>query len=77
MVQAATVEVFGIRPVMLKEIEFKKALFLPENDSQRVEVIFSPNGEKETSFCIYSHPGGEEQTPKSWTVHAIGKIRLA
>jgi hypothetical protein len=74
MAQAATREAFGARPFVLKEIEFKKALFLPEKGSQVVQVILSPQKDEETSFSIYSSPGKVEQPQKSWTLHAIGKI---
>ena len=74
MAQAATVEAFGTGPFVLKEIEFKKALFLPEKGSQMVQVILSPHGDEETSFSVYSSPGEVVQPQKSWILHAIGKI---
>ncbi len=75
MARAATVEAFGARPFVLKEMEFKKALFLPEKGSHMVQVVLSPNGNEETFFSIYSSPREVEPLQKSWTLHATGKIR--
>jgi acyl transferase domain-containing protein len=73
MAQAATREAFGMKPFVLKEIAFKKALFLPDEGCQMVQIILSPDGDEETSFSVYSSPGKVPQ--KSWILHATGKIR--
>lgn len=75
MAEAATVETFGSRPFVLKEVEFKKALFLPEKRPQMVQVILSSYRDEETSFSIYSCPEEVEQSQKSWVLHVTGKIR--
>jgi acyl transferase domain-containing protein/acyl carrier protein len=71
MALAAAVEVFGAQSIALKDIEFRKALFLPEGGSLTIQVILSPGADGAASFHIHSCSG------KAWTLHATGKICLA
>jgi myxalamid-type polyketide synthase MxaE and MxaD len=73
---AAAVEVFGARSVLLKDIEFRKALFLPEDGTHRIQTILSQSADGAASFQIYGCPGGVERSGKSWTLHADGKVCL-
>jgi len=75
MALAAAAEVFGVGPRVLTEIEFQKALFVPQSGSRMVQTILSPNGAGEASFRIYSRPAGGEGEHQSWTLHATGRIR--
>jgi len=70
MALAAAVEVFGAQSVALKDIEFRKALFLPEGGTYTIQVILSQGAEGATSFHIYSCSG------QSWMLHATGKVSL-
>jgi myxalamid-type polyketide synthase MxaD len=76
MALAAAVEVFGAQSVALKDIEFRKALFLPEGGTHRIQVILSQGAEGAASFHIYSCPGGGVHSGRSWMLHATGKICL-
>jgi acyl transferase domain-containing protein/acyl carrier protein len=71
MALAAAVEVFGDQPFALKDIEFHKALFLPESGTHTIQVILAPGADGAASLHIYSRPG--EQAVKAWTLHATGK----
>jgi acyl transferase domain-containing protein/acyl carrier protein len=71
MAVAAAVEVFGERSFALKDVEFDRALFLPESATHTVQVILSPGADGAASFHIYSRP--DDQASKSWTLHATGK----
>jgi acyl transferase domain-containing protein/acyl carrier protein len=71
MALAAAVEVFGEQSAALKDVEFNRALFLPESGTRTIQVILSPGADGAASFHIYSRPG--EQADKSWTLHATGK----
>ncbi len=71
MALAAAAEVFDEQPVALKDVEFDRALFLPESGTQAIQVILSPSADGAASFHIYSRAG--EQAKKSWTLHAQGK----
>ena len=73
MALAAAVEVFGAQSVALKDIEFRKALFLPEGGTRTIQVILSPGADGEASFHIYSCAGGEAHSGNSWMLHATGK----
>jgi myxalamid-type polyketide synthase MxaE and MxaD len=70
MALAAAVEVFGAQPVALKDIEFRKALFLPEGVTYTIQLILSQGVDGAASFHIYSCSG------KSWMLHATGKVCL-
>ncbi len=74
MALAAAVEVFGAQSFALKDIEFHRALFLPDGGTHTIQVILSPGADGAASFHIYSCPGGIEQSSKSWTLHATGKV---
>ncbi|MGB9513234.1 MAG: beta-ketoacyl synthase N-terminal-like domain-containing protein, partial [Candidatus Acidiferrum sp.] len=74
MALAAAVEVFGGQSVALRDIEFRKALFLPEGGAHTIQVILSQAVEGAASFGIYSCSGGVGCSDKSWTLHAVGKV---
>ncbi|GCF09103.1 type I polyketide synthase [Dictyobacter arantiisoli] len=76
MAQAASREALGDRKHILKEIELKKLLLLPETGSQKVQVVLSYDSNQQASFSIYSHTIGMPEQPHSlWTLHATGKIQ--
>ena len=74
MALAAAVEVFGAQSVGLQDIEFRKALFLPEGVALTVQVILSQGADGAAEFHIYSRAAGAESTGKSSILHATGKI---
>ena len=45
MIQAAAAEAFGQGPYVLKEIELKKLLLLPEECAQKVQVVLSTSAD--------------------------------
>ena len=70
MALAAAKEIFDKENYALEDIEFKKALFLPnKNNAQVLQLIYQP---KEAVFCIYSRSNNGNQ---SWTLHSTGIIR--
>lgn len=79
MIQAAATEAFGQGPHVLKEIELKKLLLLPELGAQKVQVVLSAlastQDARHLSFHVYSHATGAPEQPRnSWTLHASGQI---
>ena len=76
MACTAAVEVLGAQPFVLKEIEFRKALFLPENGTQALQLILSRGADGGAAFHIYSCLGGVPHSERSWTLHATGKVCL-
>jgi acyl transferase domain-containing protein len=76
MALAAAVEVFSAQSVVLKDIEFRKALFLPEGEIRTIQVILSQGADGAASFYIYSCAGVVAHSGKSWMLHATGKACL-
>jgi acyl transferase domain-containing protein len=76
MALAAAEEAFGVGPHVLEKVTFKKALFLPENGSQTVQLVVSPQSIGEASFQFFSLAAGVGQEQTAWTLHATGTIRL-
>jgi myxalamid-type polyketide synthase MxaE and MxaD len=74
MALAAAAEVFSTRSLVLKDIEFRKALFLPDGKTPTIQVILSPDGDGTASLQVYSCPSGVQQPNRSWTLHATGRI---
>ncbi|MFQ5794194.1 MAG: type I polyketide synthase [Candidatus Bipolaricaulia bacterium] len=76
MVLAASEEIFGPGPHVLEKVAFKKALFLPEDDTQTVQLVISAEMPGTASFQFFSFQAGNAEQQTSWTLHAIGTIRL-
>jgi myxalamid-type polyketide synthase MxaE and MxaD len=74
MALAAAVEVFGAGPWMISEMQFHKALFLPENVSRCVQAMLSTATPGEGTFQVYSRPSGHGSGEEPWVLHATGRI---
>jgi acyl transferase domain-containing protein/acyl carrier protein len=74
MAMAAAAEVFGAQSVALKDIEFRKALFLPEGETHTLQTILTEGADGPASFQIYSCAGGVAHARRSWMLHATGKV---
>ncbi len=77
MVLSAAEEAFGPGAHVLEDLEFKEALFLPEDGDRLAQLIFSAQSVGETSFRFFSLPDGSERNGHSWTLHATGKVRYS
>lgn len=68
---AAAREAFGIgvSALSMENIEFYKALFLPEGETCKLQILVDPNN---GSFRIYSQSNAVELT---WTLHARGTVK--
>jgi acyl transferase domain-containing protein len=78
IVLAAAAEVFGEAPRILKELEFRRALFVSEDEAQLLQLVLSPIGNGEVTFHLYSEPNeiierGHEPNPV-WALHVTGNI---
>jgi acyl transferase domain-containing protein/aryl carrier-like protein len=72
MALAAAREVFGEGPCALEEVEFQRALFLPDGEMTRLQMIFDPGA---ASFNIYSRTKDPKQPGmQQWRRHATGKL---
>jgi myxalamid-type polyketide synthase MxaE and MxaD len=73
--QAGADEICGAGAYFLQDVEFHKVLFLPEDGTRKVQLIFSPNAHGETAFQIYSQSRDTGRNPM-WILHATGNISL-
>jgi len=69
---AAAREALGSRSIALADVEFHRALFLPDGASTTLQVIVAPGADGTASFQIYS--SSAQGGPSSWTLHASGKV---
>ncbi len=74
MALAAGAETFPSQSFALKDVEFRKALFIPDGGARTTQVILSPGADAATSVQIYSCARGSEQTNRTWTLHATAKL---
>jgi myxalamid-type polyketide synthase MxaE and MxaD len=76
MALAAAVEAFPSQSFVLRDMEFRKALFILEGGTRTLQVILSPGAgaDAAASVYIYSCPGDMEQANRSWTLHATAKV---
>jgi myxalamid-type polyketide synthase MxaD len=81
MALTAAVEVFGSQSLLMNEIVFHKALFLPDGVTPAIQVILSPDADGAAEFYIYSRGdvarSGSDgaHSDDSWTLHASGNVR--
>ena len=73
MALAAAVEAFGAQSVALKDIEFRKALFLPEGETRTASGDPLSGRGWSGSFSHLQLPGGRGQSGKSWMLHATAR----
>jgi acyl transferase domain-containing protein/aryl carrier-like protein len=69
MALAAAREVFGEGAYVLEDLEFRKALFLPEASDPRLQTVVNP---QHATVEIYSYTPTEESR---WMLHAAAKLR--
>ena len=68
MASAAAREALGSQSIALTDVEFHRALFIPDGASTTIQVIVAPGTDGAASFQIHS------SSAKSWTLHASGKV---
>ncbi|MCH8029346.1 MAG: type I polyketide synthase [Candidatus Dadabacteria bacterium] len=71
---AAAKEAFGAARPELENVSFQKPIFLPENVTQTVQIILTPQTPAVASFQIYSLQRGDSEDRDSWTLLAKGRI---
>jgi acyl transferase domain-containing protein/acyl carrier protein len=76
MALATAVAAFGVQSFALENIEFHRALFLPDGEVRRLQLILAPGADGTAAFHIYSCPAGGGQSTNPGTLHASGKVRL-
>jgi myxalamid-type polyketide synthase MxaE and MxaD len=76
MALAAAAEVFGEQSITLNDVEFRKALFLPEGETRTIQTILFGGADRMALLHVYSCAGGGEYAGRSWTLHFTGKVCL-
>ena len=74
MASAAAREALGSQSIAISDVEFHRALFLPDGTGSTLQVIVAPGADGPASFQIYSSSAGAGSSSKSWTLHASGKV---
>jgi NADPH:quinone reductase-like Zn-dependent oxidoreductase/acyl carrier protein len=77
MALAAATEALGKGPYVLENLEFKRALFVPERGRERVQLIISPQLVGDASFELHSLQATEGNGSGSWLLNAKGNVRPA
>ncbi len=72
---AAATEAFPSQSFVLKDVEFRRALFIPDGGGRTLQVTLSPGAD--AAVQIYSCPRDAEPANRSWTLHATAKICFA
>ncbi len=74
MALASAAEVFGAQPIALSDIDFRRALFLPDGKSRRLQVVLARETDGTGSFHIYSRSDETTNAEQVWTLHATGTV---
>ena len=75
MALAAHAQVFGEGPVLLREIEYRKPLFLFDDAVHAVQLVLSTGAGGEAMFHIATRPAADAAGEKPWRLHVSGHIR--
>ncbi len=75
MAQAAAQQAFGEGPYRVSRMEFKQALYLPEKEPQRVQIVLTPEMPGEASFQVFSTSQLDPSSDEVWTEHVSAMIR--
>jgi acyl transferase domain-containing protein/acyl carrier protein len=73
MALAAHAQAFGEGPVTLRDIGYRKALFLSADAVHAVQLVLSAGAGGDSAFHIASRPADAPEGT-AWTVHASGRI---
>ncbi|WP_338866153.1 type I polyketide synthase [Myxococcus stipitatus] len=76
LVLSAAAEVSGAGRRALTEVEFERALVLPESRRRILQVHLSLASDGQHRFHIHSRPVGGATREASWVLHARGQVRL-
>src|SRR5262245_16003229 len=74
MVLNAVRATYGEGKPALKNVNFRRALFLSETCSYHVQVMLSPKVNCEASFSVYFRQSEGEESDRSWSLYSTGEI---
>ena len=67
-------ETSGADAVVLKDIEFEKALFVRQDGRTELQVVFSRAGDQGTPFVVYGRFADGDVSRRHWTRHVSGTM---
>jgi acyl transferase domain-containing protein len=76
MALSAANEAFGDASYVIERVEFKKALFLSEENLQKIQTTLAVETPGKVSFKIFSSSDDETNSNPVWTLNASGTIRF-
>ncbi|MGA2411029.1 MAG: type I polyketide synthase, partial [Candidatus Binataceae bacterium] len=76
MFSAAASEVFPSQSFVLRDVEFRHALLVPDGETRTIQVILSRDADGTASVQICSRSSDTGRPNGSWALHATGKICL-
>ena len=76
MASAAAREALGAQSIALTDVEFHRALFMPDGASITIQIIVARDADGAASFQIHSSSAGTGSSAKSWILHASGKVSI-
>ncbi|WP_426757454.1 type I polyketide synthase [Myxococcus sp. Y35] len=74
---AAGAALFADTGGTVDELTFSQALFLPEEGTRRLNLLYSPEGERGGRFEIHSQDERTGEGEPAWVLHAHGKVSSA
>jgi acyl transferase domain-containing protein/aryl carrier-like protein len=75
MALAASLQAFGPGPRTIRDVSILKAVFLPDDEPRRLQLVMKAEGSSAASFRLYSQEPGAEQP--SWLLNLTGKIEFS
>ncbi|MBV6451961.1 MAG: Phthiocerol/phenolphthiocerol synthesis polyketide synthase type I PpsC [Anaerolineales bacterium] len=75
MTLAAAAEAYGMKPYRIKDVSFREALFLNNEEEKILQLVFASDNPETTEFLIYSRPS-QDDSASSWSLHASGIVGL-
>lgn len=79
MALTAANEVFGEGPCVLADIEFHRALFLPEHTTRILQTTLVPSGDGHARFLVHSRPSRKTNNSgdDDWLLHMNARVEPA
>ncbi len=76
MALAAHAQAFGAGPLLVRDVEYRRPLFLSADASYALQLVLSPAAGGETSFTVGVRPASAEGG-EPWKIHVTGRVRRA
>ena len=75
MAQAASLQAFGPGPRTIRDVSILKAVFLPDDEPRRLQLVMKAEGSSAASFRLYTQEPADDQS--SWLLNLTGRIEFS